>query len=213
MADQLSSLLADRAAKLVVGPPTDDASQIGPLVHAGARDHVMALIADAADHGAQLLTRGTADGLYVQPTVLRGVTPSMRIYHEETFVQDQVGPPCAGERDGRVEAARGPLRQDGGVVLEGGGVEVGEIPQRLPGQGVRGRPRVGPLPFDGLPVGLQPEPGDDLHAVQHGHREQARPADRRRLVGRTGPVPRGPPPAAPSREGPSRSSGSPVRTR
>ncbi|MCL6732173.1 aldehyde dehydrogenase [Streptomyces neyagawaensis] len=85
VADELSTLLAERAAQLVVGPPDDDTSQIGPLVHAGARDHVVALIEDAVAHGAQVLTGGTSDGLYVRPTVLRGVTSQMRIYHEETF--------------------------------------------------------------------------------------------------------------------------------
>jgi len=85
VADELGSLLAARAARLVVGPPDDDGSQIGPVVHAGARDHIMALIDDAVQHGAEVLAGGTADGLYVQPTVLRGVTPEMRIYGEETF--------------------------------------------------------------------------------------------------------------------------------
>src|SRR6185295_641251 len=81
-ADELSSRPAERAAKLVVGPPSDPASQIGPLVHAAARDHVVALIEDARAKGAQVLTGGTADGLYVRPTVLRGVTSEMRIYGE-----------------------------------------------------------------------------------------------------------------------------------
>jgi vanillin dehydrogenase len=85
VADELSALLAERAAKLVVGPPSDPTSQIGPLVHAGARDHVVALIEDARAKGAQILTGGTADGLFVPPTVLRGVTPDMRIYSEESF--------------------------------------------------------------------------------------------------------------------------------
>lgn len=43
------------------------------------------LIEDARAKGAQVLTGGTSDGLFVQPTVLRGVTPDMRIYTEETF--------------------------------------------------------------------------------------------------------------------------------
>src|SRR3954453_9594051 len=47
VADELASRLAERASKLVVGPPSDPASQIGPLVHGTARDHVVALIEDA----------------------------------------------------------------------------------------------------------------------------------------------------------------------
>jgi benzaldehyde dehydrogenase (NAD) len=85
VADELSSLLADRASKLVVGPPDDPTSQIGPLVHTAARDHVMTLIDDAVQHGAEVLAGGSADGLYVQPTVLRGVNSDMRIYREESF--------------------------------------------------------------------------------------------------------------------------------
>ncbi|MEQ3552696.1 aldehyde dehydrogenase family protein [Pseudonocardia nematodicida] len=85
LADALSDRLADRAAKLVVGPPDDPASQIGPLVDEQACDHVLALIGDARNHGAQVLTGGDADGLYVRPTVLRGVTPQMRVRHEESF--------------------------------------------------------------------------------------------------------------------------------
>ncbi|KUN57999.1 salicylaldehyde dehydrogenase [Streptomyces canus] len=85
VADELSSRLAERASKLVVGPPSDPTSQIGPLVHGAARDHVVALIEDARAKGAQVLAGGTADGLFVQPTVLRGVTPDMRVYSEESF--------------------------------------------------------------------------------------------------------------------------------
>ena len=85
VADEMLEQLARRADGLVVGAPDDPRSQIGPMVHEKARDHVMALIADAVAQGAQVLAGGTADGLYVKPTVLRGVTPSMRVYREESF--------------------------------------------------------------------------------------------------------------------------------
>ncbi len=102
VAGELSARLAARASALVVGPPGDPASQVGPLVHAAARDHVLALIADARDRGAEILAGGTADGLYVRPTVLRGVTAEMRIYHEESF-----GPVVSViEVDGTDEAVR-----------------------------------------------------------------------------------------------------------
>lgn len=85
VAAEFNAILAERAAQLVVGSPYDEDAQIGPLVHAGAHDHVMALIADAVANGAEVLTGGTSDGLYVRPTVLRGITPAMRIWTEETF--------------------------------------------------------------------------------------------------------------------------------
>jgi acyl-CoA reductase-like NAD-dependent aldehyde dehydrogenase len=85
VADAFADKLVARASKLTVGPPSDPTAQLGPLVHSGARDHVLALIDDAKDKGAQVLCGGAADGLYLQATVLRGVTEEMRIYTEESF--------------------------------------------------------------------------------------------------------------------------------
>ena len=83
--DELAERLVARAAALNVGDPRDPSTQIGPLINAAALDRVSELVQDAVEKGAQLLTGGDADGLVYQPTVLRGVTPQMRIYHEETF--------------------------------------------------------------------------------------------------------------------------------
>jgi vanillin dehydrogenase len=83
--DELITSLSGRAEKLVVGPPSDPGSQVGPLVHAGAVEHVMGLIEDARAKGATIVTGGTSDGLFVKPTVLKGVTKEMRIYTEESF--------------------------------------------------------------------------------------------------------------------------------
>jgi benzaldehyde dehydrogenase (NAD) len=85
VADHLSELLVARAAALVVGAPSDPASQVGPVVHAASRDHIISLIEDARALGAAVLTGGVADGLFVAPTVVRGVTPAMRLYSEESF--------------------------------------------------------------------------------------------------------------------------------
>jgi acyl-CoA reductase-like NAD-dependent aldehyde dehydrogenase len=85
VADEFSQKLAARASSLKVGDPRDPSTQIGPLINAGALDRVSELIEDAVDKGAQVLTGGEADGLVYQPTVLRGVTPEMRIYREESF--------------------------------------------------------------------------------------------------------------------------------
>jgi acyl-CoA reductase-like NAD-dependent aldehyde dehydrogenase len=83
--DAFAAKLVARASRLTVGSPSDPSSQLGPMVHAGARDHVLALIEDAKAKGAQVLCGGTHDGLYVQATVLRGITEQMRIYTEESF--------------------------------------------------------------------------------------------------------------------------------
>jgi benzaldehyde dehydrogenase (NAD) len=58
---------------------------IGPVVHDGARERILALIEDARAKGAELLAGGDADGNLISPTVLAGVTPAMRLYAEESF--------------------------------------------------------------------------------------------------------------------------------
>lgn len=85
VAAEFSRLLAERAAKLVVGDPEDPATQLGPLVHEAAVEHVAALVRDAVENGATVLTGGEADGLYFPATVLTGVTKAARIYTEESF--------------------------------------------------------------------------------------------------------------------------------
>jgi acyl-CoA reductase-like NAD-dependent aldehyde dehydrogenase len=102
VAGPLAERLASRAAALSVGDPRDPTTQIGPLVSRAAVERVDGLVRDAVDRGAQLLTGGQADGPAYAPTVLRGVTPEMRIYHEESF-----GPVVSiVEVDGEAEAVR-----------------------------------------------------------------------------------------------------------
>src|SRR3954454_529888 len=79
------SLLGEKAGALKVGDPRDPETQIGPMVNADAVERVHALIKDALDHGAEVVTGGEPDGALFPPTVLNGVTPEMKIYGEESF--------------------------------------------------------------------------------------------------------------------------------
>lgn len=85
VAAEFAELLAARAAKLVVGAPDDPATQLGPMVHEGAVEHVAGLVRDAVEHGATVLTGGEPDGLFYPPTVLTGITRDSRLYAEESF--------------------------------------------------------------------------------------------------------------------------------
>jgi vanillin dehydrogenase len=85
VAEEFTRLLADRAAKLVVGRPEDPSTQLGPMVHEKAVDHVSGLVKDAVDHGASVVTGGTPDGLFFPAKVLTGVTRAARVYTEESF--------------------------------------------------------------------------------------------------------------------------------
>ncbi|QXJ20975.1 aldehyde dehydrogenase [Actinomadura graeca] len=85
VAGDVAARLAVRAAALVVGPPDDPSTQLGPMVNRAARDRLLELVDDAREKGAEVLAGGDAEGLYMRPTVLRGVTPAMRVYSEESF--------------------------------------------------------------------------------------------------------------------------------
>ena len=73
---------------LVVGDPTDDATDIGPLATESGRDDVAAYVDDAVSKGATALVGGKrpeGPGWFYPPTVLTEITPEMNMYHEEVF--------------------------------------------------------------------------------------------------------------------------------
>lgn len=81
--------LAERSARIVLGDPLDEATQMGPLVSAGQMEKVLGYIATGRAEGARLITGGARaslnTGYYVQPTVFADVTDSMTIAREEIF--------------------------------------------------------------------------------------------------------------------------------
>ena len=83
--DAFSSKLADRASGMKVGDPREPDTVIGPLVNKAAIERVTELVNDAASKGAEILSGGEADGPCFPPTVVKGVTPDMRLYSEESF--------------------------------------------------------------------------------------------------------------------------------
>lgn len=85
IADGFVAKLVARARGLNVGAPGDPTAHLGPVVHEGARNHLLALLEDALAQGAEVLVGGTPDGLLFPATVIRGVKPGMRIYEEEIF--------------------------------------------------------------------------------------------------------------------------------
>ena len=94
-----------KVQSLKVGDPTQGQFPIGACVDAKTVDHVKALIADAAAHGAKVLCGGTGTGgAFFDPTVVDGVTKAMRIYGEESF-GPVVGVLHARDADHAVELA------------------------------------------------------------------------------------------------------------
>jgi acyl-CoA reductase-like NAD-dependent aldehyde dehydrogenase len=85
VAGDVASRLGEKASALKVGDPRDPSTEIGPMVTAESLERVAGLVDDARSHGAEVVVGGEADGACYKPTVLAGVTPEMRIYHEESF--------------------------------------------------------------------------------------------------------------------------------
>lgn len=88
VAGEFARRLADRLGGMRVGRGTEPGVQVGPLVDARSRDDVHALVAEAVDGGAEVLTGGHAlpgDGWFYAPTVLGRVAPGARLLHQEVF--------------------------------------------------------------------------------------------------------------------------------
>jgi phenylacetaldehyde dehydrogenase len=86
--DQVVEGVVTRARKLKLGPGTDAATEIGPLVSEVQRDRVMGYIDSGRGDGARVLVGGTApagEGYFVEPTVLAETTRQMRVVREEIF--------------------------------------------------------------------------------------------------------------------------------
>jgi 5-carboxymethyl-2-hydroxymuconic-semialdehyde dehydrogenase len=82
--------LAARAARIVVGPPSDPRTEVGALVHPEHHARVMDYVKIGVKEGARLAAGGArpaglAAGNYLAPTVFADVTPKMRIFQEEIF--------------------------------------------------------------------------------------------------------------------------------
>ncbi|MGW2310222.1 NADP-dependent succinic semialdehyde dehydrogenase [Actinomadura luteofluorescens] len=87
-AEEFERLFVERMREKRVGDPMDEATDVGPLVNEQGRAEAEELVADAVGKGASVLCGGErpdGPGWYYPPTVVSGVTPEMRMYHEEVF--------------------------------------------------------------------------------------------------------------------------------
>jgi succinate-semialdehyde dehydrogenase/glutarate-semialdehyde dehydrogenase len=88
VADDFSRRLAERMTGLVVGPGTDETSQVGPLINEEAVRKVDELVTDAVGRGARPIVGGARPdrgGWFYDPTVLVEVPSDAQILREEIF--------------------------------------------------------------------------------------------------------------------------------
>ncbi len=99
IADRFLDELAARASALAVGDPTEDTTQMGPVITGAAQRNIYAGIGTAMAQDAEVLAGGEpyfkgllAEGFFVAPTVLELTAPA-EIWAEELF-----GPVLAARR-------------------------------------------------------------------------------------------------------------------
>ncbi|OBJ58657.1 aldehyde dehydrogenase [Mycobacterium sp. 1423905.2] len=87
--DEVVDALAEMMSSLHVGDPTDEATDIGPLVAQRQQQRVQDYIRSGQSEGARMVVGGADSpaerGWYVQPTLFTDATNDMRIAREEIF--------------------------------------------------------------------------------------------------------------------------------
>jgi malonate-semialdehyde dehydrogenase (acetylating) / methylmalonate-semialdehyde dehydrogenase len=91
-ADIMIEKLKPRVAALKIGPYTDSATEMGPVITPEARDRIMGYIDAGVEQGAELVldgrgvkVEGYENGHFVGGTIFDKVTTDMSIYNDEIF--------------------------------------------------------------------------------------------------------------------------------
>ena len=162
---RLRRRLVDQVGALVVGDPLDDATDVSALISPGDTERVSAWIDEAVGRrGDASRSAATVDGRLLEPTVLTGVLPDMKVCTEEVFgpvvgvaAYDDARRGARPRQRHAVRPAGGDLHQRArhraaraARTLDFGGVLVNEVPtwrtDQMPYGGVRdsGNTREGP---------------------------------------------------------------------
>ncbi|HTZ09426.1 MAG TPA: aldehyde dehydrogenase family protein [Acidimicrobiales bacterium] len=86
--EAFTAAFVEAMTRLSVGDPMDSTTEVGPLATAQGRHDIVAQVEDARAKGAEVLCGGRSlegPGFFYAPTVLAGITPSMRVHGEEVF--------------------------------------------------------------------------------------------------------------------------------
>ena len=145
--------LVEIAAKLVPGDPSDEATEVGPLVRASEAERIEAWIKEALAGGAKLVAGGGRKGSIVTPAILTATQPGMKIRDEEVFGPVILVEPYEDFEDALAEVNHskyglqaGLLTRDAGRILtayrelEVGALIVGDTPSW----------RLDPMPYGGV---------------------------------------------------------------
>jgi malonate-semialdehyde dehydrogenase (acetylating)/methylmalonate-semialdehyde dehydrogenase len=91
VADPLIDAIRARMSRIKVGPASEDATEMGPLITREHRDRVASYLDSAVAEGARIVVDGRLDpachreGFFLGTSLLDAVTPGMRCYQDEIF--------------------------------------------------------------------------------------------------------------------------------
>jgi acyl-CoA reductase-like NAD-dependent aldehyde dehydrogenase len=93
VAREFINLLAAKAKKITVGDPRDPKTLVGPMITRSQYETVLSYLEGACGEGRQVVCGGAkatmggrlAKGFWIQPTILSGVKPGMKVHDEEIF--------------------------------------------------------------------------------------------------------------------------------
>ena len=88
IANEFTELFVSKTKKLKVGDPLSDDTDIGPLVNINSLKNMESLVAESLKEGAEVVTGGertNTKGFFYLPTIMKNVSPTMRIAKEEVF--------------------------------------------------------------------------------------------------------------------------------
>ena len=82
---RFTDLLVEGVKNLKTGDPLDDSTDVGPLIRESDAIRTVTWIDEAVRAGARLLCGGGRKNLVVEPTVLTGTKPDMKVNCQEVF--------------------------------------------------------------------------------------------------------------------------------
>jgi acyl-CoA reductase-like NAD-dependent aldehyde dehydrogenase len=82
---KFTDLFVEGVKKLKTGDPLDESTDVGPLIRESDAIRTTAWIDEAVRTGARLLCGGARHNLVVEPTVLTGTKPEMKVNCQEIF--------------------------------------------------------------------------------------------------------------------------------
>jgi acyl-CoA reductase-like NAD-dependent aldehyde dehydrogenase len=145
--------VVEAAKKLVSGDPTDEKTDVGPIVRPSDAERVESWIQEAVAGGAHLVEGGERKGSLITPAILTSTKPGMKLRDEEVFGPVVIIEPYDDFEDALAEVNRskyglqaGLLTRDAGRILtayrelEVGALIVGDTPTW----------RLDPMPYGGV---------------------------------------------------------------